>query len=78
MRILPRDIPVVRGIRRTRPVPRRDMSSPEPKPCKHFSKRIPLNERFLKHLPGCSACGAVILYLEKQSQIDRHVYRNRN
>ena len=39
MRILPRDIPVVRGIRRTRPVPRRDMSSPEPKPYKHFSKR---------------------------------------
>jgi hypothetical protein len=56
MRILPGDIPVVRGIRRTRPVPRRDMSSPEPKPCKHFSKRIPLNERFLKHPPACEAC----------------------
>jgi hypothetical protein len=58
MRILPHNIPVVRGIRRTRAVPRRDMSSPEPKPCKHFFKRIPLNERFLKHLPTCEACRA--------------------
>lgn len=39
MRILPQDIPVVRGIRRTRPVPRRDMSSPSNIETAHNEKR---------------------------------------
>jgi len=51
---------------------------PVPRPCKRFSKRPCLNERFLKHLPTCAACRAVIAYLEKQLQIDTYVYRNRN
>jgi hypothetical protein len=46
---------------------------PIPRPCKRFSKRACLNERFLKHLPICSACRAVVLYLDKQSQIDKYV-----
>lgn len=51
---------------------------PVPRPCKRFSKRPCLNERLLKHLPTCPACRAVILYLEKQSQIDGYVYQHRN
>ncbi len=31
-----------------------------PKRCKRFSKRIPLSEKSLKHLPDCDACKAVI------------------
>jgi hypothetical protein len=50
----------------------------EPKPCARFSKRIPLNEKFLAHLPNCAACKAVILHLERRSQLDlfRHKHRN--
>jgi hypothetical protein len=51
---------------------------PVPRPCKRFSKRPCLNERFLKHLPTCAACGAVVEYLDHPSDIDMHVYRNRN
>jgi hypothetical protein len=42
-----------------------------------FKARL-MNERFLIHLPTCSACRAVILYLEKQSRIDRCVRGQRN
>ena len=54
------------------------VEEPIPRPCKRFSKRRCLNERFLKHLPICPAWLAVILYLEKQSQIDRYVHQHRN
>jgi hypothetical protein len=51
---------------------------PVPRPCKRFSKRPCLNKRFLKHLPTCAECRAVIVYLDHQSDIDMYVYRNRN
>jgi hypothetical protein len=51
---------------------------PVPRPCKRFSRRPTLHERFLKHLPTCSACRAVIEYLEKQSRIDKFVHEHRN
>ncbi len=51
---------------------------PIPRPCKRFSKRPCLNEPFLRHLPTCAACRAVIAYLDHQSDIDMHLYRNRN
>ena len=52
--------------------------APAPRPCRRFSKRAPFNQRFLKHLPTRTACRAVTAYLDKQSRIDMHVYRNRN
>jgi len=42
---------------------------PVPRPCKRFSNRPCLNERFLKHLPACAACRAVVLFLDHQSDI---------
>jgi hypothetical protein len=51
---------------------------PIPRPCKRFSKRPTLNDRFLKHLPNCPACRATIEYFERQSQINEYVYQSRN
>jgi hypothetical protein len=39
--------------------------TPEPvsRPCLRFSKRPCLNERFIKHLPTCAECRAVVEYV---------------
>ena len=39
-----------------------------PKPCKRFSKRIPLNAKFVAHLPDCEACKAVVIFRERVSK----------
>jgi len=36
------------------------MITAAPKPCKRFSKRPALNQRFIKHFPNCDACKAVV------------------
>jgi hypothetical protein len=36
---------------------------PEPQPCHRF-KHMNITPAFLKHLPTCSACKAVIAYLK--------------
>jgi hypothetical protein len=49
----------------------------EPKPCKRYSKRIPLNGKFLAHLPGCDACRRLVLYLRDESDKLRRKNRER-
>lgn len=51
---------------------------PVPRPCKQFSKRPTLSDRFLKHLPNCPVYRATIEYFKRQSQIDRYVHQSRN
>jgi hypothetical protein len=36
------------------------------------------NEKFLRHLPGCDACWAVVAYLCRESELDLFLYKTRN
>jgi hypothetical protein len=40
------------------------MATTMPKPCERYSKRMPLNEKFVEHLPNCAECKAVLAYLD--------------
>jgi hypothetical protein len=50
----------------------------EPRPCNRYAKRLPLNAKFIAHMPSCDACKAVVAYLKKESEINLYSYRNRN
>src|SRR5580693_5029876 len=44
------------------------MTKPEPQPCRRF-KHMKITPAFLKHLPRCPACKAVIAHLNRESDI---------
>jgi hypothetical protein len=50
------------------------MATAAPKPCKRF-KRMPLNDKFLKHLLGCDDCKAVVAYLCRESEL--YIFRSK-
>jgi hypothetical protein len=54
------------------------MHKATPKPCKRFSKRIPVNDKFIAHLPECEACRAVVEYLVRESERDLFLKKSRN
>jgi hypothetical protein len=54
------------------------MPTQMPEPCKKFSKRMPLNEKFLKHLPSCPNCRAVLAYLRWDATMRVWIHRHRN
>jgi hypothetical protein len=53
-------------------------AAPMPQGCKRFSKRMPLNDKFLKHLPDCPECKAVFAYLYWDATILAWIHRHRN
>jgi hypothetical protein len=53
------------------------MAASAPKPCKRF-KRMPLNKKFLQHIPGCDDCKAVVAYLCRESELDMFQWKHRN
>jgi hypothetical protein len=53
-------------------------AAPMPKACKKFSKRMPLNDKFLKHLPNCPECRAVFAYLYWDATMLAWIHRHRN
>jgi hypothetical protein len=52
---------------------------PEPKPCKRKYGRVPF-EQMLRHIreDKCEQCRALVLYLERESEIDTYLRRSRN
>jgi hypothetical protein len=52
---------------------------PEPKPCKRKWLKVPFDE-MLRHIreDKCEQCRALVLYLERESEIDRFLRRSRN
>jgi hypothetical protein len=53
------------------------MANSEPQPCKRF-KRMRITKAFLQHLPKCSACQAVIVHLNRESNILVWMHKHRN
>jgi hypothetical protein len=53
------------------------MAEDEPQPCPRF-KRMLVTKNFLRHLPNCSSCKAVIAYLERESNIHAWIHKHRN
>jgi len=54
------------------------MAEPMPKSCKRFSKRMPMNARFLAHLPTCEASKAVLAYLQRDLELRNFLHKSRN
>jgi len=55
------------------------MTWPEPKPCKPKYGRVPF-EQMLRHIKEdkWEQCRALVLYLERESEIDTYLRRSRN
>jgi hypothetical protein len=55
------------------------MTWPEPKPCKPKWCRVPF-EQMLRQIreDKCEQCRALVLYLERESEIDTYLRRSRN
>jgi hypothetical protein len=54
-----------------------EMAKSESQPCRRF-KHMNITPAFLKHLPKCSACKAVIAHLNRESEMLVWVLKHRN
>jgi hypothetical protein len=54
------------------------MAEPMPKPCKGYAKRMVWSDRFIKHLPNCPKCRAVLAYLRSDSALRAWLHKHRN
>jgi hypothetical protein len=52
---------------------------PEPKPCKRKWLKVPFDQ-MLRHIreDNCEQCRALVLYLERESEINKFQWRSRN
>jgi hypothetical protein len=50
---------------------------PYPLPCEQF-RRIPLSKAFFDHLPTCRACRLLLLYLDRDLELQLYFHRSRN
>jgi hypothetical protein len=53
------------------------MAMPDPQPCRRFKHMNP-TPAFMKHLPKCAACKAVIAHLNHESDILTWLHMHRN
>jgi hypothetical protein len=54
-----------------------ELAMPDPQPCRRF-KHMNITPAFMKHLPKCAACRAVIAHLNHESDIVMWIHRHRN
>ena len=53
------------------------MAKPEPKPCRKFP-RMPASAKFFAHLRNCTACRAVLEYLQRDLELRNLLHESRN